>query len=314
MYHDYSMEKILDHIRTCKRKKLILDTDTYNEIDDQFAITYAMLAEDVDLLALTAAPFVNQRASTVEEGMEKSYDEMVRVRDFIDPDGTRNIPCCRGSRHYMKNIISPEPSEAAENIVRIVKEADDIVYIAVIGCYTNVASALLLDPSIMDKAVILMIGANKFERVDANEFNLAQDRAAARVIFECGVPLVVLPAMDCTERLYMTNGEVMYYFWNKAGKIGNYLCTIFNNDEHFPDDEENNCFSRQRSIWDIGSIAFLRKAEKLCNVNIVPARTIDAQGMWRDLNDSRKMIYVDWFRRNEVLSDFYTVVRKANLK
>lgn len=314
MYHDYNMEKILDHIRTCPKKKFILDTDTYNEIDDQFAITYAMLADDIDLLALTAAPFLNSRAKSVEEGMEKSYEEMVRVRDLVDPDGVRNIPCYRGSRNYMKNIITPQPSEAAENIVRIVKEADDIVYIAVIGCYTNVASALLLDPSIMDKAVILMIGANKFEHGDANEFNLMQDRAAARVIFECRVPLVVLPAFDCTERLYMTNGELMYFLWNKAGRIGNYLCDIFNKDEHFPDDKDNNCFSRQRSIWDIGSVAFLRKADELCHVNVVPARTIDARGMWRDLNDGRDMIYIDWFRRNEVLSDFYTVVRKADLK
>ncbi len=314
MYHDYSMEKILDHIRTSPSKKLILDTDTYNEIDDQFAITYAMLSRDIDLLALTAAPFRNNRAATAAEGMEKSYEEMVRVRDFIDPDGERNIPCYRGSYDYMKNIITPQPSEAAENIVRIVKETDDIVYIAVIGCYTNVASALLLDPSIMDKVVILMIGSNKFERVDANEFNLMQDRAAARVIFECGVPLVVLPAFDCTERLYMTNGELMYYFWNKAGRIGNYLCTIFNEEESAPDDEENNCSSRQRSIWDIASIAFLRKAGELCKVHVVPARTIDAQGMWRDLNDGREMIYVEWFYRDRVLSDFYTVVRKTGLK
>ena len=77
MYHDYNMEKILDHIRTCPKKKFILDTDTFNEIDDQFAITYAMLSEDIDLLALTAAPFLNSRASSVEDGMEKSYEDFI---------------------------------------------------------------------------------------------------------------------------------------------------------------------------------------------------------------------------------------------
>ncbi len=312
MYHDASMEKILEHIRTCPKKKLILDTDTYNEIDDQFAVTYAMLADDIDLLALTAAPFLNSRSSSPADGMEKSYEEMVRVRDLIDPEGRRNIPCYRGSRDYLRNIITPQASEAAENIVRLVREADDIVYIAVIGCYTNVASALLLDPSIMEKAVILMVGANKFENRDANEFNLAQDRAAARVIFECGVPVVVLPAYDCTERLYMTNGELMYYFWDKAGRIGNYLCTIFNEEEHFPDDAEGNCETRQRSIWDIASVAFLRKGGDVCGVSAVPARTVDASGFWRDLNDGREMLYVSWFRRDRVLSDFYTVVRKGS--
>ncbi|MBQ8402783.1 MAG: nucleoside hydrolase, partial [Clostridia bacterium] len=259
MYHNYDMETILAHIRNTPVKKLILDTDTYNEIDDQYAVTYAMLSPDIDLLALTAAPFCNSRAAAPGEGMEKSYQEMVKVRDMIDPAGKRNIPCFRGSSDYMKNTITPQPSEAADNIIRLVHESDDIVYIAVIGCYTNAASALLQDPSIMDKAVILMIGANKFEREDANEFNLMQDRAAARVIFECGIPVVVLPAIDCTERLYTSTGEMLYYLWDKAGSIGNYLCQILMDDEHTPEEEDGTCHSRQRTIWDIGAIAFLRK-------------------------------------------------------
>ena len=311
MFHNYNMETILNHIRSTPVKKLILDTDTYNEIDDQYAVTYAMLSPDIDLLALTAAPFCNSRAVTPGEGAEKSYDEMVKVRNMIDPEGKRNIPCYHGSADYLKSTITPQPSEAAENIIRLVHEADDIVYIAIIGCYTNVASALLMDPSIMDKAVILMIGANKFERGDANEFNLMQDRAAARVIFECGIPVVVLPAFDCTERLYTTTGEMLYYLWDKAGSIGNYLCQILMDDEHIPEDKEGVCYSRQRTIWDIGSIAFLRGADTFCEVQIVPARSIDAKGFWKDINDDRQMLYVPWFNRNAVFSDFFTVIRKG---
>lgn len=314
MYHDFCMEKVLEHLGTSKKKNLILDTDTYNEIDDQFAITYAMLAEDIHLMALTAAPFLNSRAESVRDGMMKSYDEMKRVRDLIDPAGSRGIPCLQGSSDYLKNTVTPQPSEAAENIVRLVREADDIVYIAMLGCYTNVASAILMDPSIMEKAVVVMIGANKFERGDCNEFNLWQDRAAARVIFECGIPLVVLPAVDCTERLYMTTGELLYYFRGRAGKIGDYLCDLFETDECPAEDAEGRCASRQRSIWDIASIAFLRQPEKMSHCTAVPARTIDAKGFWRDLNDDRSMLYVDYFHRDRVLSDFYSVVRGAARK
>ena len=43
----------------------VLDTDTYNEIDDQFALAYALLARDVvDLQAVIAAPFSNLLAAT----------------------------------------------------------------------------------------------------------------------------------------------------------------------------------------------------------------------------------------------------------
>ena len=316
MYHDYNMHKIMEDLRSPGKKNFILDTDTYNEIDDQFAITYAMLSDNINMLALTAAPFYNSRSESPADGMIKSYDEMVKVRDFVDPDGKMNIPCYRGAEDYMKNIITPQVSEAAENIVRIVKETDGIVYIGAIGCYTNVASALLMDPSIMDKVVVLLIGANKFEHHTNREFNLMQDPTAARVIFECGVPVVVLPAADGTERLYTTTAEAYYYLKNgKAGRIGEYLCKIFSDDEGIPDDENNNCCTHQRSIWDLGAVAMIRLADRIGDVKIVPARTVTADGvLWRDINDGREMIYVRRFDRNEVMSDFYTVIRKANLK
>ena len=315
MYHGYDMGRIIADLKTPTKKNFILDTDTYNEIDDQFAITYAMLADNINLLALTAAPFLNLRVSTVKEGQDKSYDEMVRVRDFVDPEGKMGIPCYRGADDYMPNIITPRPSEAAENIVRIVKETDGIVYIGMIGCFTNIASALMMDPSIMDKVVILMIGSNKFEHHNCNDFNLMQDRAAARVIFECGVPVVVLPAVDGTERLYTTAAEVSYYLKGRAGKIGDYLCKIFVDDEGEPDDELGNCNTRQRSIWDLGAVAAVRLADEIGRMKIVPARTISADGVkWREIGDGRSMIYVEFFDRNRVMSDFFTVIRKAYLK
>ena len=43
---------------------MILDTDTYNEIDDQFAVIYAMLSEEPEVEAIYAAPFHNNRSST----------------------------------------------------------------------------------------------------------------------------------------------------------------------------------------------------------------------------------------------------------
>lgn len=315
MYHDYSMEKILDHITNTKKKKLILDTDTFNEVDDQFAVTYAMLLDDIDILAMTAAPFTNERATDPADGMEKSYHELIKIRDLVDPDGKMNIPCYRGSESYMKNTITPVRSEAAENIVRIVKEADDIVYIGVIGCFTNIASALMLDPSIADKAVILLLGPNKIENITANDFNLRQDRISARIIFECGVPVVVLPAegKDCTDILYMTNAEAAYYLKDKAGKIGNYLCEIFNNEECPPDGENNSCDTRQRSIFDIGAIAFLHDPRAF-TYQFVPSHSIEASGNWREIKDGRQMIYVPHADRNWILSDFFTTLRRANLK
>ena len=318
MYHDYSMEKIVADLRSPTKKNFILDTDTYNEIDDQFAIAYGMYADNINFLALTAAPFANHRASSPAEGMEKSYHEMVKVRDMVDPDGKMNIPCYRGSDDYMPNPHTPVHSEAAENIIRIIKETDGIVYVAAIGCYTNVASALLIDPSIKDKMVVLLVGSNCFGYHTCNEFNLEQNRSAGRAIFESGVPVVVLPAMGGagTERILTTTAEVFYYLKDQAGEIGNYLCEIFSDEEGFPVREDGFCNSMHRIIWDLAAVAAIKIPDRVGEINIVPAHTITPDGdRWLPLDNGKSMIYVDQFRRSAIMSDFFTTVRNgANAK
>ena len=54
--------------------RMVLDTDTYNEIDDQFAVVYALLSPELlKVEAIYAAPFSNDNSSGPGDGMEKSY-------------------------------------------------------------------------------------------------------------------------------------------------------------------------------------------------------------------------------------------------
>lgn len=63
---------------------MVLDTDTYNEVDDQFALVYAYLSKDkIDLQAVYAAPFKNKRSESPGDGMEKSYEEICRLLDLL---------------------------------------------------------------------------------------------------------------------------------------------------------------------------------------------------------------------------------------
>lgn len=62
------------------RLRAVLDTDTYNEIDDQFALAQAMLSpERIKLEAIYAAPFFNDRSSGPGEGMELSHGEILAL-------------------------------------------------------------------------------------------------------------------------------------------------------------------------------------------------------------------------------------------
>ena len=55
---------------------IVLDTDTCNEIDDQFALVYALISPELHVEAVHAAPFLNNRSTSPEEGMEKSFEEI----------------------------------------------------------------------------------------------------------------------------------------------------------------------------------------------------------------------------------------------
>ena len=62
------------------RVRAVLDTDTYTEIDDQFALVHMLLSpERITLEAIYAAPFRNSRSDGPGHGMELSYEEILRL-------------------------------------------------------------------------------------------------------------------------------------------------------------------------------------------------------------------------------------------
>ena len=99
-------------LRDGTRKKIILDTDTYNEVDDQFTVAYAMLSPDkIDLLSVNAAPFLNSRSKSAADGMEQSYNEIFRIMNLTDPELAKKIPVYRGSERFMDaSILSASTS------------------------------------------------------------------------------------------------------------------------------------------------------------------------------------------------------------
>lgn len=80
---------------------MILDTDTFNEIDDQFALVYALCSpEHWRVAGVTAAPFLNARSDSAGDGMRKSHDEILRILELMGCRG--RIPACAGSTRFME--------------------------------------------------------------------------------------------------------------------------------------------------------------------------------------------------------------------
>lgn len=64
---------ILRDIKSGRKKKVILDTDAYNEADDQYALAYCRMSGRIDLAAVNAAcPLPTQGAITITHWVKSS--------------------------------------------------------------------------------------------------------------------------------------------------------------------------------------------------------------------------------------------------
>ncbi|MGI5877737.1 MAG: nucleoside hydrolase [Christensenellales bacterium] len=200
----------------------VLDTDTYNEIDDQFCLAWAALSPDIDLKAVYAAPFFNDRSVGPADGMEKSYREIIKLYELMGLAHEGLV--LRGADRYMSGPEDPVDSPAARDLIEraMRRPDDDPLYVLAIGCPVNVSSALLLEPRIAQKIVVVWLGGNPVGWPTAKEFNLQQDIHAPRVLFDSGVPLVLIPCQQVTTHLATTIPE-LEYFLRESSPVGRYL-------------------------------------------------------------------------------------------
>ena len=196
--------------------RMVLDTDTFNEIDDQFAVVYAMISPELDVQAVYAAPFHNSRSSGPGDGMEKSYEEILRILSRLDKDPAGFA--FKGSTNYVLDVKKPEKSPAVLDLIERAKKSspDDPLYVVPVGAITNVANAILLEPSIIKNIVVVWLGGNGLNWPHQREFNYRQDLNASRVIFDCGVAFVQLPCTPVVTHFRTTgpgNGTLRSRSW-----------------------------------------------------------------------------------------------------
>ena len=101
-------ESLLRRLTKPKGKiDVVLDTDTYNELDDQFALSYMMKNSDkLNVKALYAAPFLNDKSVSPKDGMEKSYDEILKLLTLLKREDLKSVTF-KGSETYLTDEDKP---------------------------------------------------------------------------------------------------------------------------------------------------------------------------------------------------------------
>ena len=277
--------------------RAVIDTDTYNEVDDQFAVAHSLLSpEFMAVEAIYAAPFSRSGGVTPAEGMEQSYAEILRHLALLGvaAEGL----AWRGSTEYLLDLEAPPQSAATADLIeRALKSAeDDPLYVVAIGAVTNVASAILQEPKIIEKIVVIWLGGHALHWPSAQEFNLRQDLNASRFIFDCGVPLVHLPAMGVTDRLLTTLAELEVYVKGR-GEIGDYLCEIIRG-------YSDNHFAYSKVIWDIAATAYLVEPAWV-STHVVHSPILTDQMTW-SIDHSRHLMRAAYqLNRDAIFGDLF---------
>ena len=275
----------------------VLDTDAYNDIDDLFAIAYMLRsAEKINTKAIYAAPFHNSRSLDPADGMEKSYNELRRLLILMDNE----TPTFRGATNFLENELTPKVSVAAFDLVRRAKEysPEDPLYVIAIGALTNIASAILLEPSIAENIVIIWLGGHARHKEHTKEFNMCQDPYAANIIFKSSASLVQLPCEGVVSEFTISKPELLYWLVDQ-NPLADYLARAAVKAA----DSYAHGKPWTKTLWDVTAVGWLlNDGNRFMDSKIVTAMQVE-NGIYTPLPNGKDMAYVTKIRRDALMED-----------
>lgn len=258
-------------------RRVLIDSDAKNEIDDQYAIVRALIAPELEVEGLTAAGFTDRR-----RGAQRSYDEEVRILQLLGLEGS--IPVALGSALPLADPQTPRITAAAELIVERARagSAEDPLWVLGLGQFTNLASALLLAPDIRDRVVFACIDGSyshgQSPAWGAGIYNWPNDVAAVKVLFESAVPYVHMPAPQVSGAMKVRRREVARQL-ERRGPVFDFLISLWPRREP------------ERVLWDVALVHVVIDPAHGHSLE-VGAPTVHGDGSTTDRPDNPRRITV----------------------
>jgi inosine-uridine nucleoside N-ribohydrolase len=344
-----------------QRPRIVIDTDAANEIDDPFALAWALLSpQQLDVVAVYAAPFSfeyrrqemlharrvrdGQAPATPRDaellehyaarlafyerkgwdlaqvdwpvfnppgvGMARSLAEIRAVFDLLRLPGDGKV--FGGSPGFLSSATQPLPSEATEHLIRTARAAppDEPLYVVAMGCVTNVASALLMAPDLVDRIVVVWTSGYPSHAPQVNHsFNLEQDLHATRVLLDSGVPLVYLPGFHVGAQLRLSLPE-MERSVQPRGAIGAHLHQLFTHNPLWDLAGIESFHAHSWVIWDLITIAWLLNPAWTPS-ELVRTPQIGDDRRWQQRPDGHLMREAFAVARDAIFGDFFRKLERA---
>jgi purine nucleosidase len=236
-----------------ERIPVVLSTDVGNEVDDQWAIVYLLTEPRFDVKGLMSAhaPTLRPPAGrTAYHILRSVVEEHLNMRE--------HPPLIEGASEPLQDVRTPAASPAVEFLLHVSKDytADRRLNVLTIGAITDVASAILRDPSIVSRIRVIDMGFQNWPTGGA-EFNIANDVKAMQVVLASKVPLVIGSGDVCKKDLALSLDQARRMVAGR-GPVGDWLWGEFEDwyYRHVKPMRQND-FSKPWIIWDTITLAYL---------------------------------------------------------
>ena len=201
---------------------VVLSTDVGNEVDDQWAIVYLLINSKFDVRGIISAhaPTISPPAG------QTSYRILLDVVE--NRLGMRSHPpLFAGADLPLEDRIKPRPSDGANFLIEASRQfsVDNRLKVLTIGAVTDAASAILIDPTIVERIEIIDMGFTSWPN-GGDEFNIANDVKGMQVILDSEVPLTIGSGNVCRASLSMHLDQAREML-SGPGPVGEWLFEEF---------------------------------------------------------------------------------------
>jgi len=191
------------------RLKVILDTDIGGDIDDAWALGFALQSPDLDLVGVTITDGnTPARAKVACKLLHVGSRDDVPVAVGRKTNNSNDFQFAWAEDFTAKQ---PVAQSAADFIVDTVRKNPGAITLVAVGPLQNVADALRKEPNLgkMLKRVVLMsgsIGPSAWQPQSMPEWNVVESTADAQVVYAAGLPITTVP-LDSTTYVQLKEEE-----------------------------------------------------------------------------------------------------------
>jgi purine nucleosidase len=189
--------------------QVILDTDIGGDIDDAWALGFALQSPDIELVGVTIADGdTPARAKVACKLLHAGGRDEVPVAVGRKTHDSRDFQFAWAEDFTAKR---PIPQSAADFIVETVRKNPGTITLVAVGPLENVADAIRKEPNLgrMLKRVVLMSGsiaASAWHSMAIPEWNVVASTPDAQVVYAAGLPLTTVP-LDSTTYVTLKDEE-----------------------------------------------------------------------------------------------------------